>query len=95
MKWLVRDCRELETVGIQGDENRGGRSRITYMVDLCKAEVSKKFVIMWSKGMEVLEDPDHSRARKEGAGRGMGNVLSGPGNVPTGDCWKLLFLDRR
>lgn len=33
MKWLVRDCRELETVGIQGDETdvAGQRSLISWV----------------------------------------------------------------
>jgi hypothetical protein len=48
MKWLVRDCRELETVGIQGDETdvTGQRSLISWVCARLKS--AKFFVVMWS-----------------------------------------------
>lgn len=52
MKWLVRDCRELEAVGIQGDETEvaGQRSLIWVCARLKSAKI---FMAMWSEGMDV------------------------------------------
>jgi len=91
MKWLVRDCRELETVGIQGDEEAGQESLIWWIC--ARLRSAKIFVIMWSKGVEVLEVPDHSGPRNrelDGAGWSMGNVPSRRGTYQEA----LLFLDR-
>ena len=97
MKWLVRDCRELETVGIQGDETEevGQESLIWWIC--ARLRSAKIFVIMWSKGVEVLEVPDHSGPRNkelDGSWMEHGECSITTGNVPTGDCWKLPFLDR-
>ena len=93
MKWLVRDCRGLETVGIQGDETEGaGQESLIWWV-CARLKSAKIFVIMWSKGVEVLE-----ATAVPGIGSKMEHVECSVtlGNVPTGDNgdWKLPFLDR-
>ena len=95
MKWLVQDCRELETVGIQGDETEvaGQRSLISWVCARLKS--AKIFVEMRSEGMEAWKPPKQKKH-----GRKMEMCTE---NVPSrcwertdrryGD-WKLPFLDR-
>lgn len=67
MKWLVRDCRELETVGIQGDETdvAGQRSLISWVCARLKS--AKIFVVVWSEGMEVWKpQKQQKRGEKDG-----------------------------
>jgi hypothetical protein len=93
MKWLVRDCLELETVGIQGDETEGaGQESLIWWV-CARLKSAKTFVIVWSKGVEILE-----ATAVLGTGSKMEHVECSvtSRNVPTGDNgdWKLPFLDR-
>jgi hypothetical protein len=70
MKWLVRDCRGLETVGIQGDETEGaGQESLIWWV-CARLKSAKIFVMMWSKGVEVLEATAVPGREQDGA-RGM------------------------
>jgi hypothetical protein len=75
MKWLVRDCRELETVGIQGDETdvAGQRSLISWVCARLKS--AKIFVVVWSEGMEVWK-PQKQQKRGRKMEMFMGNALS-------------------
>ena len=63
MKWLVRDCRDFETVGIQGDEtDEAGQESLIWWI-CARLRSAKIFVIMWSEGVKVLEILEHVFAR--------------------------------